>query len=294
MYYINNDCAPDIIRFMSVKTDGKKNCSYYNFLRSIGEEHLPVFSDRQIAFINYLSGLLPLARKHEYVIVKCLLDNVYDHSSISAVLEKEVTDYSIEQFEHALRYMSFISRESNNVSVDVELDDQFVEYLYDLLDYGLTRYGIDHGEDSDFTLWMNYRMDQVQLKLLKDPKHNQVGTYYYDDYAVIFASLKKDASVEERLNYKDKFLQPNVFQWESKTNLSASDLDKLNSSKFAFLFIRKVSAENGVVLPFTYVGKGRLTNCRKTEGGNGTYLFDIITENDLPDYLQYDFGLTDF
>ena len=252
MDYINNDCAPDIIRFMSVKTDGKKNCSYYNFLRSIEEEHLPVFSDTQIAFINYLSGLLPLARKHEYVIVKCLLDKICDYNSISDVLEKEVPEYSIEQFNHALRYMSFISREGDSISIDAELDDQFREYLYDLLDYGLTRYGIDHGEDSGFTLWKNYRMDQVQLKLLKDPRHNQIGTYYYDDYAVIFASLKKDASVEERLNYKDKFLQPNLFQWESKNNLSASDLNKLNSSKFAYLFIIKLSAENVVGLSFIY------------------------------------------
>lgn len=47
MDYLNNDCAPDILRFMSVKTQGKKNCSYYNFLRGIGEENLPLFSDRQ-------------------------------------------------------------------------------------------------------------------------------------------------------------------------------------------------------------------------------------------------------
>ena len=50
MDYINNDCAPDIIRFMSVKTEGKKNCSYYNFLRGIGEENLPDFTDEQVAF----------------------------------------------------------------------------------------------------------------------------------------------------------------------------------------------------------------------------------------------------
>lgn len=294
MDYINNDCAPDIIRFMNVKSNGRKNYSYYNFLQSIGEEHLPIFSEKQVGLINYLSGLLPLARKHEFVIMKCLLDKINDYNSISDVLEKEVPEYSIEQFNHALRYMSFISREGDSISIDAELDDQFREYLYDLLDYGLTRYGIDHDEGSAFTLWKNYRMDQVLSIQLDNPARNQYGTYYYDDYAVIFASLKKDASVEERLNYKDKFLQPNLFQWESKNNLSASDLNKLNSSKFAYLFIRKVSDENGVVLPFTYVGKGQLTNCRKTEGNNGTYLFDIIIENELPDYLQYDFGLTDF
>ena len=33
-------------------------------------------------------------------------------------------------------------------------------------------------------------------------------------------------------------------------------------------------------------------NPRNTEGGNGTYLFDIHMENALPEYLQYDFGLT--
>ena len=30
-----------------------------------------------------------------------------------------------------------------------------------------------------------------------------------------------------------------------------------------------------------------------TANGNGTYLFDIHMENELPEYLQYDFGLTD-
>ncbi len=93
-------------------------------------------------------------------------------------------------------------------------------------------------------------------------------------------------------NYKDKFLQPDLFQWESMTNLPKSHLEKLTKSRFAYVFIRKVSTENGLVLPFTYVGKGKLTNPRKTDGGNGTYLFDIHMDNELPKYLQYDFGLT--
>ena len=142
-------------------------------------------------------------------------------------------------------------------------------------------------------------MDQVQLKLLKNPKHNQVGTYYYGDTVVIFASLKKDASVAERLQYKNKFIEPSMFQWESMADVSASDLQKLKTSKQTLLFIRKVSDENGIVMPFTYVGIGHLTNPRKQIGFDKqknkqvtTYLFDIPMENELPDYLQYDFGLT--
>ena len=51
--------------------------------------------------------------------------------------------------------------------------------------------------------------------------------------------------------------------------------------------------------PGTYVGKGKMTNPRrqvkfdKSKGKDVvTYLYDIVMENELPDYLQYDFGLT--
>lgn len=46
------------------------------------------------------------------------------------------------------------------------------------------------------------------------------GTYVYDGDVVIFASIKKDASIQEHLNYKDKFLQPNLFQWECEAGLN--------------------------------------------------------------------------
>jgi hypothetical protein len=261
-------------------------------LRGIGEENLPLFSDEQIAFANYLSGLLPLVRPHEYAIVRCLLNGINDVNIVSHTLKEKIANYNDAELSHALKFMKFVSQNSAVLELDVSIDDQFNEYLDDLLQYGLTRYSVDLGDEPEFKLWQTYRMDQVQLKLLKNPGFNQVGTYYYDDFAVIFASLKKDASVEERLNYKDKFLQSDLFQWESMAHLPASDLAKLNKIRFAHLFIRKVSMENGIVLPFTYVGKGNLSNCRKTDTGNGTYLFDIGMENELPDYLQYDFGLT--
>ncbi len=292
MDYLNNDCAPDIIRFMSVKTSNKKNCSYYNFLRGIEEENLPLFSNKQINFANYLSGLLPLVRTLEFEIIRLLFDGVHDVNVINSVLAGKITDYTYEQLEHALRFMKFITQEGSMLKLNVEIDDQFREYIDDLLTYGVTRYTVDHGDETGFMLWQNYRMDQVQLKLLKNPGYTAVGTYYYDDYVVIFASLKKDLPEEDKLNYKDKFLQADVFQWESMANLPKSDLAKLKASSYAHLFIRKVSYENGIVLPFTYIGKGKLSNYRKTDSGNGTYLFDVAMERPLPDYLQYDFGLT--
>ncbi len=290
--YINNDCAPDLIRFMSVKIQGHKNCSYYNFMKGIGEENLPVFTEDQIAFANYLSGLLPLVRTHEYQIVKLLLSGEKTKQEIKAYLEETIPGFTDAELNHALTYLNNVDNEDDVYRIAVKLDDQFIEYIEDLIDYGLIRYTIDYGDTVGFKLWNSYRMDQVQLMLLKNPSNNQVGTYYYDDYVVIFASLKKDLDEADRLNYKDKFLEPELFQWESMTNLPASHLDKLKNSNYAHLFIRKVTQENGIVLPFTYVGKGNIQNPRETTSGNGTYLFDIHMENSLPEDLQYDFGLT--
>ena len=290
--YINNDCAPDLIRFMSIKTRGKKNCSYYNFLRGIGEENLPVFTEKQIDFINYLSGFLPLVRVHEYQIVKLLIDGPKTYREIVMYLTETVQGFVLAELEHALTYLQFVEKDKDILRLSVPMDDQFLEYVQDLIEYGLIRYVIDNGNETGFKLWLNYRMDQVQLKLLKNPGNIMVGTYYYDDYVVIFASLKKDLEEADKLNYKDKFLQPDLFQWESMTNLPQSHLEKLMKSTFAHVFIRKMTTENGLVLPFTYVGKGKMSNPRKTDGDNGTYLFDIHMENELPEYLQYDFGLT--
>ena len=62
MDFLNNDCAPDLLRFTSVKNGEKKNISYYNFLREIEEENLPTFSKRQVLFANYLSLQLRLPK----------------------------------------------------------------------------------------------------------------------------------------------------------------------------------------------------------------------------------------
>ena len=225
-------------------------------------------------------------------IVKLLLGGEKTYQDVKIYLEEMIPGFADEELDHALTYLQIVKREGDALSLDVTMDDQFSEYIEDLLEYGLIRYVVDTGDETGFKLWQNYRMDQVQLKLLKNPANNQVGTYYYDDFVVIFASLKKDLDEADKLNYKDKFLQSDLFQWESMTNLPQSHLDKLVKSSFTYVFIRKVSTENGLVLPFTYVGKGKLQNPRKTEGGNGTYLFDIHMENALPEYLQYDFGLT--
>src|SRR5699024_5554558 len=180
------------------------------------------------------------------------IDGPKTYREIEMYLTETVQGFVPAELEHALTYLQFVEKDKDILRLSVPMDDQLLEYVQDLIEYGLIRYVIDNGNETGFKLWLNYRMDQVQLKLLKNPGNIMVGTYYYDDYVVIFASLKKDLEEADKLNYKDKFLQPDLFQWESMTNLPQSHLEKLMKSTFAHVFIRKMTTENGLVLPFTY------------------------------------------
>ncbi len=293
MDYMNSDYAPNLLKFMKIKIDGKKTNSYYGFLKGIGEEPLPVFSDQQIACINYLSSLLPLVRKHEFLVIKYLLEGDAYLSEIEAKVKEDISGYAPKQLEHALRFLEdggAIRTDGEHIAICGEREQEYEEYLQDLLNYGLAQYSARYADDKiDFLLWQDYRQDQVLLKILENPKHNQYGTYYKDDNMYVFAGLKKDATQQEHLKYKDKFLTPDVFQWESIANISAKDEALQSSAKNVLVFVRKVSAENGVTLPYTYIGTGSLENPRKGETGNGSILYDIHMDNTLPDELQEDF-----
>ena len=89
--------------------------------------------------------------------------------------------------------------------------------------------------------------------------------------------------------YKDKFLSSDVFQWESIARISKGEEEKQTQAKKVFVFVRKVKEENGITLPFTYVGTGELMNPRKGVTTNGSILYDIHMHQEIPDYLMDDF-----
>ncbi len=301
MDYINNDCAPDLMRFLQVKIGGKKMGCYYSFLQGIGEENLPLFSDDQIMFIKYCSSLLPLVRKHEFILIKELLGRTMSRDDINVFLLNNVSRCNQIEVDHTIKFMvkkGALIENAGMYSLNVTLDNELIKEIEDILEYGITQYETTYRNTEKFVLWHNYRMDQVLLKMLSDPDHNQKGTYFYGDEAIVFASLKKDASIEEKLAYKDKFLTSKTFQWECENNISERDLQALRLSKYVHLFIRKVNEEHGVRLPFTYVGEGSFSNERKQEkidrtsgNKNITYLYDIPMKEELPEYLRYDFGV---
>ena len=293
MDYLNSDCAPDLIKFMNIKMENKKTRSYYSFLKGIGEETIPAFSDEQVEFINYLSEMLPLVRKYEYLIFKDLVDGENDPAALKSNVKEQMLKFSEKEYTHATEYINkngFALINESRAELNVSLSKQLKEYLADLIEYGLTRYDVELGDcEETFKLWHNYRKDQAKLKICANPGDTMKGTDVKDKTVYVYVGLKKDLSEDDRLNYKDKFIAPDVLQWECEAGISDAEKNKIENSDKVIMFVRKVDNEYGVTLPFTYVGEGKMTNRRNLDNAGKTALFDIVMDNELPEYLQFDF-----
>ena len=298
--YLNNDYAPDLIKFMQSRINNQKNASYYGFLRAIGENDLPSFDSRQESFIKYVSEMLPLVRPYEYRIIQELLSHagIIDVSELRHHLEGTLTNWNNSAFEHALYYMlasGFFSLSDNELSfAQIRRDVAFESYLQDLIEFGLGKYDIDfYSADPSqiFHLWAKYRKGQVQQLLLNNPGDIMLGTKNYDGNVFIYVTIVKDNSVAEDLRYVDGYLDQNTFQWETVAHISDKELAGLKASKKAFVFVRKVNNEDGIQLPFTYIGSGKMEYIENSRKPNGAHLFRIPMKNTAPEDIYFDFKL---
>ena len=294
--YLNNDYAPDLMKFLQSKISNKKNRSYYGFLKAINEDDLPSFSDRQVDFINYLSDMLPIVRPYEYLIVQCLIRHAgkVNNEELVTYIRNNVEDYDEKQLNHALEYMDnegFVVNSGNTVAFhNVSLNTELTEYLNDLLDYGLEKYIIDFSDKKElFKVWGKYRKEQVQQLLLKNPGDIMLGTKVYDNTVYAYVTVIKKTS--ETLNYADGYIDESLFQWETVNNITTAQLNELKSCKTMHIFVRKVSNENGIQLPFTYIGHGSMEYIENSRKSNGAHLFHVHMDEKAPEDMFYDFKL---
>ncbi len=298
--YLNNDYAPDLIKFMQAKLGGRKNFSYLGFLQGIGEEDLPSFTDRQESFIKYVSNMLPLVRPYEYLMIQALIYHAGKTSleEMKHHVQVGMKYYKLVAFEHALKYMlqsGFFEVIDDEISFkDIPLGVEFDEYMQDLLEYGLGKYDVeffDEDPDETFHLWSNYRKEQVQQLLLNNPGDIMVGTKIYDGVVYAYVTVIKGASTDEKLRYMDGYIDDHTFQWETVANVSDRELNDLKNSKKMHIFVRKVDNEDGIQLPFTYIGAGKMEYVRGPRPENGAHLFRVAMEETAPEDIFFDFKL---
>ena len=292
MDFLNSDISPNLIRIIKSTFNGSKNKSYYNFLKKINEDSIPMFTDKQITFINNVEDLLPLARLDEYLIIEqAIKERIIDLKRIEGINE-HITDKTLENAYNNLRSLGIVENDEINLTnID---DEDFKDYLMDTLNYGIVRYNREFDEYIGlFKLYRNYYKEQASRIMLKNGVL-QRGSYYEDGIVYIFAGIKKGE--EGRLNYKDKFINSKIFQWESVANVSEIEKEHLRSSKKVHLFIRKMESEDGVTLPYTYFGLGTFTNERDSyteEDGkrHSTLLYDIVLDDEVPEDYYIDFEI---
>ena len=59
----------------------------------------------------------------------------------------------------------------------------------------------------------------------------------------------------------------------------------------AHVIVRKVDNEDGIQLPFTYLGTGKMELIPDSKKANGAYLFRIEMNEEAPEDLYFDFKL---
>lgn len=298
--YLNNDYAPDLIKFMQSKINGRKNASYLGFLKAIGEDNLPSFDERQEAFVKYVSEMLPIVRPYEYLIIQalfmhagsCSIEDAKHHVRVNAA------DYKQESFDHALFYMlksGFFCLTDETLSLlDIEIGVELDEYMRDLLEYGLGKYDAEFSDVTEgevFHLWAKYRKEQVQQLLLHNPGDIMLGTKNYDGIVYAYVTVIKASSTKDDLKYVDGYIDPDTFQWETVANVSEKELNELKNSRQIHIFVRKVGNEDGIQLPFTYIGSGKMEYIEGSKKPNGAHLFRIPMEATAPEDIYFDFKL---
>ncbi len=307
MDYLNHDFAPDLIRFLKSKL-GEKNVSYYRFLQKI-DETVPSFTSYQISFIDFISNMLPLIRYYEFEIISIMIEHgQMTKEQLVKLVSIKHTGFYQNQFDNAFYNLqnAFLSdKEKENSPMFFEMiddmfvmhisfeDEEFKSYILDTLEYGLTRFDEEIGDIIDgLKLYGNYTTEQFMMATCQSTYRHYKGTKIEKDGTVyILANLKKEESTLEHLKYKDLFIDDHRFQWESETNTTLKNHRGLIDSKIAHLFIRKMSDEDGITLPFIYIGTGKLVNPRTTDNPKNTLLFDVLLDHPIPQYLKFDFGL---
>jgi len=302
MDYLRCPDSPNLMRFIQARIGGRKSGSYYGFLERIGETTLPHFTEEEKALLTELSDLLPLVRPDDYSILLSLLSGDKDERT----LREEDASYGVfkeKQFAHALSYLSgmfssrlkpwFLTERGGRWLFPASsFSPEFLDHLKDLLTYGLTRFEQEFGRfSSTFLPYHTYSTQQILMLLgRKDFAQYLRGTVYQGTEGTLLVGLKKDSSLEERLNYKDKFLSPTLFQWESENGCTMTNGkgESVRRMKRVHLFVRKVKSEDGITLPYVYVGDGTMTKPRPSSNPSQSLLFDVRLDHPVEERYRQD------
>ncbi|SDB83672.1 Superfamily II DNA or RNA helicase [Pelagirhabdus alkalitolerans] len=317
MDYMKYDGSPDPIKFI------EKEKTYLNFVAKVEKDEqlkLLLYHDKFERVLKDLSSMLPLKRVYEFIILRYLMN----HQEISMEKAREeilkvVDDVATDSIYHAFEYLNhaFFDRvqrsnkeklcelhEDTLIRTEtfrtlLETSSEFNRYIEDVLDYGIFRYshyfdrtdyGIPH-----FKLYEQYKMvDAAHLsnyRKIHSSFRGQGLLVNGNDY-FLFVDLHKEATIKDSINYNDKFIDRQTFQWETPNSTKQSSERGENiifNNKHDIrlhLFVRKYKEiEKNKSEPYIYIGKGDVVDY----SGEQPIQVMLRLEHEVPSQLYVEF-----
>jgi len=172
------------------------------------------------------------------------------------------------------------------------------KYIEDCINYALIRYEKEFESKyygvPFFKLYEQYQMIDAALLSNYTKIHSSFrgsGLITNGKEYFLFVDLHKEEDIKESINYKDKFIDCNYFQWQTPNNISLnSDRGKnivFNKQREINLhiFVRKYKQIDGASQPYIYIGKGDVT---ENEGEKPITVI-MKLQNEMPVSLYTEF-----
>jgi len=307
--FLKFDGAPNPLKFINYSK------SYQEFVAKVDEsasENKDLLLDNAfIKLIRQLSNELPLKRPYEFALLEYLLDNPsVSLEQAEAIVKKYIVEIDNYTLRHSFQYLSGAFDDSTDRKLklpilqfdgaslsrlegfDKLLKNQITKkHIADIIRYGLLRYEEEFRNENYgnpfFKLYQSYNGRNMALLSNYDKMHSAFrgsGLLNHKNDRFLIVELHKDESIEERIKYKDKFISPSIFQWQSPNNTSqeserGKDLTQNKQRGVNLhLFVRKIKEIDGVIQPFIYLGKA---GCIEKEGEKPITL-QLKLENRIP------------
>ncbi|WP_238907623.1 DEAD/DEAH box helicase [Clostridium sp. YIM B02506] len=288
MDYEKYDGAPNPLKFLS------KEKTYLSFVAKMEkDEELNKLLENQVFFkmLKEFTDKLPIKRIYEFAIIKYLLkhEQIAFHEAKTEIL-KYLNHVNDEDVQHALRCLNqdfYDSGQLKNYIRSFEYKDgvlsatwdfkkivhdkKYRTYIEDVINYGITIYEKNFGSSyygsPFFKLYEQYQMAETAVLSNYTKIHSSFrgsGLLVNGNEYFLFIDLHKEGDIKESINYKDKFIDRNYFQWQTP-NSTAQTSERGKNIIFnkerginLHIFVRKYKEIDGVTEPYIYIGKGNV------------------------------------
>lgn len=324
--YLKHDGSVDPLRF-SANGTYKTYLEFVTYMEKDTHPELSILleNERFKQLMRLFTFYTPAKRIEEFVIAECLLKSSDGSVSVDQIenqTQKYLEYVKKENIIHAAETLSgryfdsselnryekcLLEFDGNTVSFKNEIKSALFEnkeakhWFEDLIQYNLLRYQDEFGS-SDYGSpflkpYYEYSMRDTALlcnykKIHSSFRGQGLLTSAKPDY-FIFVNLHKNENIKESINYKDKFITPSVFQWQSP-NSTTQESEVGQNIIFSYerginlhLFVRKFEEIEGVTQPFVYLGK--VEPFSDTAEGDKPITIHFALENPVPDELYLDF-----